>query len=291
MAKTRLAELKLLKEDIVNKEQVDDYSDMAPAQPEAAELSSKSKPAKKRGRPKIGDFLPDEPTEREILEAATNQPSNVSFTLRERNYPIVDLGFLQSKVYLTCLLPQIEDSLKQVSPVIYSIGQFWFFVRNLTPENTELLRQTCLHEETTPAVLEEIFQNWGFPITTSTCEILMEAAKDASVFGAKLSRIFMAPLMESLQSVSIATLILDAVDMLPDLVVASFVGSSVKQGIKPDVEMLKEAIMEDMDVFDMYEVAAAQIEHYKKRGKIKGFINPTNKIVGMGSRVLEMLGQ
>jgi hypothetical protein len=295
MAKTRLAELSKLKEDIKNKEDINDYSDLAPqlVEPEekVIELSSYTKPAKKKGRPKIGEVLPEEPSTLDIVNAAQNEPSKVFvFTLCGRDYPITDLGFLQSKAYLESLIPQIEGSMKDLAPIIYAIGKFVFLIRNLTADNTEVLRIAAQEEESGVEVLQEIFRNWGFPISVSTAEELKASAIDPMTFNNKLNILFMAPLRESLSLVSISGLILDAVNLLPDLVMASFVGSSVRRGIKPDIEKLREEVMDNMDVFDMYNVASAQIEHYKASGKIAGFSNLTSSMVGMVSQASGMLG-
>jgi len=286
MAKSRLAEIKELKAQAKTNVEETTVPTSEAQVAGVTELSSRRK-----RRPKVGEYLKDEPTQKQIAEAAINAPSDVLFTLAGEQYPVVELGFLQSKVYLDTLIPYIEKAIKQLAPAIYSGTQFWFFARNMTTDNMEALRSACLEEGVAAEVIGQVFQNWGYPMPAPVCQELVRLAPDKAAFNARLSQAFMAPVIDILKNISVADLLAEATDALPDLVTASIVSSAYRTGRLVDHVKIKEQATMEMDVIDMFYVATEQIELYKERGKIRSFFAQLKKVVSTGKVISEMLGE
>jgi hypothetical protein len=244
-------------------------------------------------RTPAGKTNKDEPSEKEVYEAAANVPAeDWKFKLGKSTYKIVELPFLESKIYLHNILPLVEATLKDVAPVINAASSSWFFIKNFTAQNVEDLRQSALDPDTTLAIMRLSFENWGAGnISDMTLQGLKDSAYDPTTFANNLSSVFMQPLLASLKTLSFSDILMKGVDKLPDLVTASFSAylRKTEKEFEGGPEALKQEIMDKMDIFDMFSVVQAQIQHYRTRSdKIGSFFDQIKAMIGIKNTITAM---
>jgi len=260
------------------KAQIDVESLLADNDP--AELVE-DKPKRSR-RPKTGELLADEPSEREILAAALNLPDD-EFAVSVAGYDLrlVELGFLESKEYLLALLPAVEKSVKDLIPLVNTLQSSYFFMQNFNSDNVENFRLT-ITEGADDGELLQILENWGLPGAGLEMVAELKAASSSQVrFSNHLSWLFMSPMVDSLKSIRLSDIILDAVDLLPELATRSILRALKKAGEEFDAGEVRQRLQEEADVFDLLDVAVKQILLYKKNGKLRNFTRPIRRLIGL----------
>jgi hypothetical protein len=265
-------------------------SDLQPFEPEGFEFD-----LDEPERPAIGESLPGEPTISEILSAAKNDPEpEFSVNLAGRQFTLVELRLLDSKQYIESFVPALEKVLQTAVPALGSMARSFFIMRNLSGGTIDALREVAASGDST--AFEDSLSVLGLSgLSESTVENLKGAAVESrDSFMTQLMYLMLGPtVMGAFKNQSFSKILLDMVDELPKLVLASLRSSVRKDpkykssavagdltGYDPIDTASLQSLIEDCDVLDLVDVVLTQIDLYNKRGKLQSFFDRRVKKIG-----------
>lgn len=236
-----------------------------------------------------GEFKSNEPIELESLGAVLNLPDPKVYKVGKYEFSIVDLGFIYSRAYVKTIVPAIEKTVKASVPVISALSGSWVYLRNINYERVEVLRQGLLHPDVDLELVKSILKGLGVQLVTDDLiEDLKVKAGDQGAFFNRISQAFSEPLLNAVKSISFSDLIMSIVDALPDLVMASFEAYAYSKNMKINSNELKDFIMHNMDIFEMFEIVTAQIDRIRRGGKLISFFDQIKKMLGMENLLTAM---
>lgn len=229
-------------------------------------------------RPKAGEVLPNEPTEQEILEGATNAPAT-DFTVIFNNekYQLTELGFIDWRLYISKLLPAVEKAVKALLPLLTSGLKAWETIKGGSTKSILDIRQAALTGE--KELLKETLTLNGFVnITDADVEALLSAGENDSAFASMITQLVTRPVVDVFSQVNISQILLDAAEHLPELAIATLAACRNRIGMDVDRKALSIEIYK-CDGFELFDIVMKQILLYQERGKLRSFFEQVKTLI------------
>jgi hypothetical protein len=191
-------------------------------------------------------------------------------------YPLVELGFMDWRTYLSGFLPALEGSIKTLLPAINEGSKAWNIIRSLQQGNLSGLREAAFSGDS--SFVMETMQAVGLEPTEADAAVLISSAENEARFTGTAVGIAARPLIQTFKTISIAKVLMDAAENLPDMAVASLSSSLQRRKLPVDrKKLMAEAL--DADGFDLFNIVLGQFSLYQERGKLRAFFDQARQLI------------